>query len=602
MATKYITLEEAAAQLGITPDRLIRLREQGDIRGFADRGTWKFRPQDVEQLREKLAAEPKQEEEPDLDLEKTVPEMMDASVLDEDVAGAAEEEPTALQSPDGIVVPASDSDVRLDADEATVIGRPDSDPEVQLTVESDSDVRLAEAAQESSPAEEAEKADLAKESDSDVKMVEEPQAEADSDSDVTLVPADSDSDVRLDEETSPMVETTSDSDVALVDSDSDVRLVDESAPVVDEGGDSDSDVALVESDSGVGTAKSDSDSDVRLTEEAAPLVDVDSDSDVQLVGLESDSDVRLAPEEEMAATSVDSDSDVALLDDVDKTVTIQAPSEQEESVEEAATETGIEVEDESGISLATESGISLDRPVDSGISLEEDSGITLEVADESGIALDVADESGIALEAADGGDETESIPVLQPQDEEETVADTVFEVPSLESDADADFDLKEPADSEAETNVLLFDDDDLDDATATAVQPEAAPESPSEETFEFDLAEGEMAEGEEFGAEVGVAEEAEDLDVFAAEDVEFEETFEAGESQPEFVAPVGLTRAPVGVEPEWGLGVFIPLVVASVFLCLCGAVMFDLVRSIWGWHAVSAFNSPLLDFFGSLLQ
>ncbi|HID23147.1 MAG TPA: helix-turn-helix domain-containing protein, partial [Planctomycetaceae bacterium] len=144
MATKYITLEEAAAQLGITPDRLIRLREQGEIRGFADRGTWKFRPQDVDQLREKLAAGESPGGEPDLD--KTGLEMSGASVLEQDVAESGDQEPTALQSPEAAVVPVSDSDVRLDADEAGDTDRPDSDPEVQLTVESDSDVRLAGAA------------------------------------------------------------------------------------------------------------------------------------------------------------------------------------------------------------------------------------------------------------------------------------------------------------------------------------------------------------------------------------------------------------------------------------------------------------------------
>ena len=36
---KYLSLEEAAAQLKVTRDQLVRLREGGDIRGFADRGT-----------------------------------------------------------------------------------------------------------------------------------------------------------------------------------------------------------------------------------------------------------------------------------------------------------------------------------------------------------------------------------------------------------------------------------------------------------------------------------------------------------------------------------------------------------------------------------
>ena len=48
---KYLRLNEAAAQLGITEDDLIRLRYRGDIRGFADKGSWYFKADDIEQFR-----------------------------------------------------------------------------------------------------------------------------------------------------------------------------------------------------------------------------------------------------------------------------------------------------------------------------------------------------------------------------------------------------------------------------------------------------------------------------------------------------------------------------------------------------------------------
>lgn len=50
MAKKYLSLDEAATQLGMSTDQLMRFREQGDIRGFADRGSWKFREQDIEEF------------------------------------------------------------------------------------------------------------------------------------------------------------------------------------------------------------------------------------------------------------------------------------------------------------------------------------------------------------------------------------------------------------------------------------------------------------------------------------------------------------------------------------------------------------------------
>ena len=37
MAKKYLSLEEAASLLDMTTEQLMKVREQGDIRGFADR-------------------------------------------------------------------------------------------------------------------------------------------------------------------------------------------------------------------------------------------------------------------------------------------------------------------------------------------------------------------------------------------------------------------------------------------------------------------------------------------------------------------------------------------------------------------------------------
>ncbi len=54
---KYLSLEEAADLLGLTPERLIRVREKGDVRGFADRGTWKFRRDDIEEFQRRHQAD-----------------------------------------------------------------------------------------------------------------------------------------------------------------------------------------------------------------------------------------------------------------------------------------------------------------------------------------------------------------------------------------------------------------------------------------------------------------------------------------------------------------------------------------------------------------
>lgn len=48
----YLSLEEAAAKLGITTDRLVELRSQGQVRGFRDGASWKFPENEIERLKD----------------------------------------------------------------------------------------------------------------------------------------------------------------------------------------------------------------------------------------------------------------------------------------------------------------------------------------------------------------------------------------------------------------------------------------------------------------------------------------------------------------------------------------------------------------------
>jgi excisionase family DNA binding protein len=115
MAKKYLSLEEAAAQLGISTDQLKRIREQGDIRGFADRGSWKFREQDIEEfLRTRQA-----DSSPDMPI---MTDSSSSSVLDE---------------PDAEDLASSDSDVRLFFDESMF-----DDDDAEKIASSGSDLRL----------------------------------------------------------------------------------------------------------------------------------------------------------------------------------------------------------------------------------------------------------------------------------------------------------------------------------------------------------------------------------------------------------------------------------------------------------------------------
>lgn len=54
MAGKYLSLEEAAQQLGITPERLRELRDLGEVHGYRDGASWKFKPEEISRVADEL--------------------------------------------------------------------------------------------------------------------------------------------------------------------------------------------------------------------------------------------------------------------------------------------------------------------------------------------------------------------------------------------------------------------------------------------------------------------------------------------------------------------------------------------------------------------
>ena len=68
MAQKFVPLDDAADQLGISKERLNELREAGKVRAYRDGTSWKFRGEDLTALSKELAA-PKDPSVSDLALE-----------------------------------------------------------------------------------------------------------------------------------------------------------------------------------------------------------------------------------------------------------------------------------------------------------------------------------------------------------------------------------------------------------------------------------------------------------------------------------------------------------------------------------------------------
>lgn len=211
MAKKYLSLEEAASLLGMSVDAVRRAREKGDLRGFQDRGSWKFREQDIDEFRRSQQAD----SSPDMPM---------------------------LSADGGLDLSSSDSDVRLMADPA--------DDDLGDLVNSGSDVRLRG---DSGP--KLEKATALPDSDSDVKLFSADILSSDSDSDVKLSaePGRTDSDIRL---------APPDSDLKLIPRSSSTKAGDDSGISLEVAGSgarlNSGDDLLAEIDSGISLSADDS--------------------------------------------------------------------------------------------------------------------------------------------------------------------------------------------------------------------------------------------------------------------------------------------------------------------------------------------------------
>jgi len=587
MAKKYLTLEEAAGMLGISEDDLKKARENGQLRGFADRGNWKFREEDITEFGRTQSAD----SSPDVPLMSGTES---GSVLgDDDVLG---DQPTEIRkradddlSDDGNVLTtdadegASDSGVRMVLDDSLLEGD-SSEESPPLLAESDASAEIALQLGDSD--------DEIGIDDGGVSSVDIPLQLEDSEDELGLNVAGEGA-------------SSADQPLSLDDSDSDVKLASDTASE-----------SLVDSSEEVLLTGQDSDSDVRLLDKTMPMVDVASDSDVRLIKTDSDSDVKLV--------GSNSDSDVRLLSpavsgepghdvnldngvgDTEVGISLGDVDDDDDSV--------LSLADDSRIALAEDSGISLEGPMDSGIALDvaDDSGIALDVADDSGIALDVADDSGIALDAGDDdisldegltldtsgdsglsldaatdsgisldGDFDATAPVMEFGGDVSTDSETMVAIPSLddeEGDSEGDFELGAlEGDSSSDTSVLLFDDeDDADDRAATMIKKGS---DDQEETFDLDAGDAFDEDFEDEDDLLGEDDEIEDFaddDSFMADDEAFDEdSFETDTSHGGSVTVVA------AAEQEWGIFTFATVLVSSLTMLVCCGVLFDLVRFSW---------------------
>ncbi|WP_437201144.1 helix-turn-helix domain-containing protein [Planctomicrobium sp. SH664] len=411
MSKKYLSLDEAAQLLSMGTDELIRLREKGEIRGFADRGTWKFKSEDVESLGRKRQAD-SHPEVPLFKDEKTTPK-------------------TALPFSAGQPTPPAKDDLLYDSDsDVRLVGG----PELDLGFDSDSDVKLVGLDQTVTDGlglgTDPELNLLNADSDSEVKLVG-----PDSDSDVGIAGSDSDSDVQLvggltDDEIPMLLDNDTGSDITLApdpmkQSDSDVQLIpdvssgditfigdDEDAVAIDFrpgsaidesgislGGDS----ALMLGESGISLEGS-GDSGIRIDDEEGITLALDDDSGISI----SSGDSGISLESAESGISLDSTfgaGTVPMMDIVPK------KDVAETQFELAA----IKEDDDSSFDLRMDDG-------DTGVlDLGDHDDATLGDADfdvdgDDGESAEFEPEGDLDLET-DGFEDEEGLDVFEPDDE-----------------------------------------------------------------------------------------------------------------------------------------------------------------------------------------
>ncbi|MCA9080409.1 MAG: hypothetical protein KDA58_07610 [Planctomycetaceae bacterium] len=509
MSKKYLSLEEAANLLSMQPEELVRMREKGDIRGFADRGTWKFKVEDVEAMVRMRQADSDPEvplfspgdiaddSSGDLDLPMMVDDEDDEEpLMMVDEAGDEDDEPLMMvddeddDDEDAVMIADDGEYDEYDDDDAIMVDDEADDDESLIslddTEDEDDDAPVMVAEDDDTPdfsgVELA--GDSAIELDSDSADLTDDSAELvleDEASDVEDDLSTSDSDVRLvggsdlSENDLDMV-LADDSDVRLVglDSESEVRL---EAPSASDYSVSET-LSEIEIDGGDGD---DSDSDVQL-------VGGDSDSDVQLIGDTSDSDVQLIG-------GGDSDSDIQLSvdsgdEDTLSDMNVLAP---ESDMSMSPAESGLLASFESG---RLESPLGADsQSADSDINLlagdsvdDSDSDVSLVDGSDSDVSLLAGDEDAIALDPM--RDSGEHASVLTDESGISLGADSAMLLAqesgiSLEGPSDSGMGMADADDDEGLT--LALDDDDSGislDAGDSGISLEAADSGISLEAFE----------------------------------------------------------------------------------------------------------------------
>jgi len=587
---KFLTVAEVAAEFGVDETALQGFVDSGEVRALADRGTWKYRRDELQALLDAGKVAPPNAEiwlddassndeilnvGADADDELSYIEL-DEDALAEHATMITKKSPfedrtpvDEMSNPEDWFAP---SDAREMSSEVTDPSQSASDiriytgeldPDVARSLQSsDSDVRLADdAILSDNVLDWDESAKKGNRSDVGLSGVATRSNRTDSDSDVRIAPRmlDSDSDIRI-----ASSKPASDSDVRIAtDSDSDVKIADSEPVAV-----SDNSGIVLDFDFGAGATVSASGSSLRLPQTAGmnePFSDQDGDEIEQgsgiwsgsgaLSGLGDDSDVALS------GVASDSDSGSALrlgADDsgislfgldasgiaLDGGSHLGIPGAGSSVLLDGPGSTLGGLSDDSGVSLAPagDSGLALESPLaDSGIALQAGSAASV-MDDESGITLGM-DDSGLSLEADDSGLSLESsgdsgISLSSP---DKTLSEGDFTSSLFDGDNDAGrtqtLDISNEFDDDSSFDMNLSDveqtaefqigdEDDVEETAATVVKKGRNKKDGPGLTEAFKLDDSLEVEDLDIADELEAGVDAEDDEVA---EIEEDEVFDASE-------------------------------------------------------------------------
>jgi len=577
MVQSYYTLQQAAEVLGKTTDEMNQMVRRNEIRAFADGGSWKFRTQDIDELKrtQELLSEVDilagSDDDLDLLFEDSTPSVEIKSPSDSTIGRELQADPGLKGS--------GESDVRL------IFSGEDSG--------SDSDIKLVPDFGDDEPKFTTDNSAKSP-GDSDIHLLLE-----DDDGSETLSlkqtpsssPAPSDSDIRLfieDLEPSPSEETPPASapapPSAAADEDSEPDFL------LDDASDEPDFISETKEDTLAPEAPSSEATEV-FSLASQPTEEFSFESEPTPPAAASDSGlIPLASDEDELDLFADSDDDLVLEEAKDvppkapeSTPTVAAAAKKDDEFSFDDDDLGIDFKldgaediDLADLDLADktptikqEAGDDSDSDFD--LNLDDDIGLAQDVtpgAGDSGINLARPDDSGILLKkAADSG-------IKLRKDDDTDSSDSEFDV-SLESDDD------------------IFGSDETPGFKASDTAPRMSPveedssDEISDSDFELAIDDVELDDDEESGSEVVAVSEDDEED--SSDDFDDEDDDEAYGSE-------NVEHVVVNAEPApWG-GLWVGFLSATtIVFAVVMMVMYEITRNAWSYNEPYSLSATIIE-------